>query len=270
MTRILKYIVTYLTVFIAIIYFIYITFVSNTGSRSESMILSLLILIATTFVLDQLEDDRKWKEMAERIGKEINSVAEFQIMEFDNTVDWVKKIKDLTSVGKHSFDSAALDKATRSKSKPQYSSIFGYLEECSRNENIQFRHILRVRKNNLINLLNRMSAGNSKKNSFFAYYELPSEFSFPTFGVIDNKYVVTRSPYEQGETPRYFIIDNEQITHYFVNYFSDLWRNSIQIDKVSLIQSLYDKYKTEYTRAEQVEIEAKIKKLKSEGIIRDI
>ena len=32
----------------------------------------------------------------------------------------------------------------------------------------------------------------------------------------------------------------------------------------------YDKYKTEYTRAEQVEIEAKIKKLKSEGIIRDI
>ena len=269
MTKYLKYIVTYITVILAIIYFAYVTFF-NRCDIYEYMILSLLILIATTFVLDQLEDDRKWKEMEKRIGTELESVCDCKILVFNNTVEWVKKIKDLTAEGKHSFDSAALDKATRSKSKPQYSSIFDYLEDCSKDERIQFRHILRVRKNNLINLINRMSAGSSKKNSFFAFYELPTRFSFPTFGVIDNKYIVTRSPYEQGEMPHYLIIDNEQISAYFVNYFSDLWRNSIKINKVTLLQKLYEKYKAEYTSTEKLEIENKIRRLKAEGIIRDI
>lgn len=266
MIRVFKFIITYITALVAIGYFIYIT-ISNEYELYEFMILSLLILIATTFAIDQLEDDRKWKEMEIKLIRDVRSFSNCQILEFNNTVDWVKKIKELTATGEHTFDSAALDKATRSKSKPQYSSIYGYLEMCSKTDRIMFRHILRVRKNNLINLLNRMNAGCSKKNSYFAYYELPTSFSFPTFGVIDNKYVVTRSPYERGETPRYFIIDNEQIAFFFVNYFSDLWRNSTQIKTVSIVQSLYDKHKSSYSEAERTEIESKIDNLKAEGII---
>lgn len=269
LTKIFKYIVSYLTVIIAIGYFIYITF-NNTEDIYSYMILSLLILIATSFVLDMMDEERKWKNIEKQMLSRIASVSDCRIQIFNNTKEWVDAINALTESGNHSFDSAALDKATRSKAKPQYTSIWGYLEKCSREDRILFRHILRVRKNNFENLLNRMLAGGANRNSYFAYYKLPPNFSFPTFGIIDNQYVVTRSPYQQGETPCYMIIDNEYISNYFIKYFEDLWNQSHKVDKVSVISTLYRNFKSEYDETQQQKLKDKINKIAKEGIIDDI
>lgn len=195
--NIIRNVITYITVFIAIGYVIYLTFNSDKCTTNEYMILLLLTLIATTFVLELLDDERKWKEIKKDVHTEISAVSNSVIWKYEKTSDWVAKIKDLMSGGFHTFDSAALDKATRSKAKPQYSSIWGLLNDCSADSNITFRHVLRIRKNNLERLLKRISEGSAQKNSYFSVYELPSEFSFPTFGIIDSRYICTRSPYEQ-------------------------------------------------------------------------
>lgn len=267
--KILRNIIAYVTVAIAIGYTIYITFFDQCNTY-EYMILSLLILIATTFVLEMLDDKRKWKEVEENLKRDISAITNCKILVYDNTKDWVDKIQELTKEGTHSFDSAALDKTTRSKAKTQYSSIWGYLNTCSREDRIQFRHILRIRKNNLKNLLERIIAGSAQKNSYFAYYELPSNFSFPTFGVIDKQYVVTRSPYQQGEEPCYMIIDNQLITNYFIKYFEDLWRESNKIENISVLNALFAKFENEYSEKEKRDLEGKIHIIAKDGIMDDI
>lgn len=266
--NIFRNIITYITVLVAIGYLVYLSFNSNKCTTNEYMILMLLTLIATTFVLEMLDDERKWKNIQIELYKEITGISDCYILKYDNTIDWVNKMKEIMADGTHSFDSAALDKTTRSKSKSHYSSIWEFLNECSSSSQIIFRHILRVRHNNFENLLDRIISGNAKKNSYFAYYELPSSFSFPTFGVIDNRYICARSPYQQGETPCYLIIDNECISTFFVNYFGDLWRESKKVEKIETITNLLNKF--DYSKNEKKVLQEKINKIKKDGIIDDI
>lgn len=267
LVKVFKNIIAYLTVVIAIGYFVYLEF-TNSCSTYDYMILSLLILIATSFMLEMLDDENKWKNYEKRMKNEISSVSDCRIITFDNTSDWVEKIRELMKDGSHTLDSAALDKTTRSKAKKQYSSIFDLLNDCSRDSNIRFRHILRVRHNNFNNLLSRISAGSASKNSYFAYYELPQQFSFPTFGIIDNRYVITRSPYVEGETPQYLIIDNDTICSFFVKYFDDLWRESTRITSAKMLEVLAQRL--EFSEDEMKEISRRISEIDRQGIIDDI
>ena len=269
LSKILKYIVSFITVLIAIGYFVYISIDGNC-ELYEYMILSLLILISTTFVIEIIDEERKWKEVEKNLQKDILSISECQIMTFDNTKDWVDEMYRLTKKGNHTFDSAALDSATRSKKKTQYSSIWGFLNVCSKEKRISFRHILRIRKNNFNNLLDRIIAGSAEKNSYFAYYKLPKSFSFPTFGIIDERYIVTRSPYQEGEPPCYLIIENTQISRFFIRYFEELWRSSIRVDTISVLRELYKEFENEYTKKEKKRFDNKMTKIDKEGIMDDI
>lgn len=267
--KILKNIISCITVIIAIGYLIYSICV-NSNNFYETMILSLLILISTTFILEGLDEKRKWENIDKDIMKRISSISNCQISTYDNTKDWVDEMINLTKEGTHTFYSAALDNTTRSKSKPQYSSIWGYLNKCSREERIIFRHILRIRKNNLRNLLDRIAAGSAKKNSYFAYYELPSGFSFPAFGIIDEKYIATRSPYQQGASPCYMIIDNGLIAQYFVQYFDELWNKSNKIESVTTLRAFLTRFESEYSSEEIKYCQDRIDEIEKEGIIDDI
>ena len=267
--KILKNIISSITVIVAIGYFVY-SIIVNANSLYEYMILSLLILIATTFIIEGLDEKRKWKSIDNDIVTRISSISDCQIYTYNNTKEWVQKIIELTKEGSHSFDSAALDSATRSKAKPHYSSIWNYLNMCSKEKRITFRHILRVRNNNFLNLLYRIHSGNSKNNSYFAYYELPNSFSFPTFGVIDGRYIATRSPYQQGVTPCYMIIDNTKISKFFIDYFEDLWNSSNKLEKVSQLKDIYEKFESGYTEEEKKNCLELIKKIEKEGIVDDI
>lgn len=269
LVKVLKNIVSYSTVIVAIGYLIFSVFYTE-NSLYDNMILSLLILIATTFVLENIDEKRKWRKVEKNIAENISSITGCQILTFTNTKDWVNKMIELTKDGNHTFDSAALDKTTRSKAKVQYLSIWEYLNKCSREERIVFRHILRIRQNNFKNLLDRIVSGNAKKNSYFAYYELPSNFSFPTFGIIDERYIATRSPYQQGELPCYMIIDNALIAKFFVNYFNDLWKESHKVENVIILKEFLVKFGHEYSPELKEYCQKMIDKIEKEGIIDDI
>lgn len=267
--KILKKIVSYVTVIISIGYLVYIT-IHASADIYQMMILSLLILIATTFILDNMEDDKKWKDVEKKLKDAILTVSPSQIQVFENSADWVEAMDIIIRNGNHIVDTASLDAETRSKALGQRTQIWEHITDCCKNSNINFRHIVRVRKNNFNNLLERLIAGNSKQHTYFAYYELPQDFSFPTFGIIDNRYVSTRSPYHEGEIPRYIIIENEEVVTYFNRYFRELWDNGKNIRKIEDVENIYSLFENEFSTDEKKEIALKIKKIKNKGIVDDV
>ena len=172
--------------------------------------------ILKAHILDNMDEDQKWRNIENDLKNIVSEISPTQIRFFDNSSDWVDAMELLVKNGKHTVDTASLDSSTRTKSPNSRSRIWNHITDCCKNENIKFRHIVRVRKNNYSNLLDRLLAGSEKENSFYAYYELPQTFSFPTFGIIDDRFISTRSPYSEGETPRYYIIENKEIAYYYI------------------------------------------------------
>lgn len=266
--KILKFIVEVLTVITAIIYIIYQAIFSQL-SLYDGMIMALLCLIALSAVLEDLDSDRKWRQVKNDLSNEISSVSKCRIKVFSSSSDWVSEMKKLTSEGNHAQDTASLDSTTRSKSERAHNAIWAYINECCADEKTIFRHIVRIRSNNFENLIDRIVSGNANNNSFFRYYNLDSNFSFPTFGIIDNKYVATRSPYQEGEVPQYMIIESEQIVNYFSKYYENLWANAAKID-ISTLNQFYSLYKSSYDDDTKKRIENKINTISRRGIKHDI
>ena len=265
----LKFIFEIITVITAIIYTVYQGMTSQL-SIYETMIMALLCLIASSAVLKDLDDDRQWEKVKKDLSKELSSVTSCRIRIFHNSSEWVAAMKELTKEGNHVQDTASLDAATRSKAKKNHNDIWQYINECCKDEKTTYRHIVRIRKNNFENILDRILSGSASCNSYFAFYDLDPTFSFPTFGIIDSKYVSTRSPYKEGEKPNYMIIENEKLVEYYSRYFSELWLNSRKIDSVHILEEYYEKFKTEYDEKEKASIENKIKLIRKQGIIDDI
>lgn len=267
--KVLKLIVEIITVVTAIVYTIY-QGISSELTMHETMIMALLCVIALSAVLKELDDDRKWDKVAKDLSQELSTVSYCRIRVFNNSSEWVEAMKELTKKGNHVQDTASLDSETRSKAKRNHNDIWNYINQCCKDEKTVFRHIVRIRKNNFENLLDRILSGNAKSNSFFAFYNLDPSFSFPTFGIIDGKYISTRSPYQEGEEPRYMIIESEDLVKYYSRYFSELWQNATIINSVTILDSFYTKFKSEYNESEIKSIEEKIKQIRKQGIIDDI
>lgn len=267
--KILKFIVEIATVITAIIYTI-VQNLSYGANMYETMIMGLLCLIATSSILEDLDGDRKWKDIRQNLSEEISSIVPCRIITYSNSIDWIMAMKELTKNGKHTQDTASLDSSTRSKAKKNHDAIWNYINECCKDCNTTYRHIVRIRKNNFDNLLNRILSGSANKNTYFAYYELDTTFSFPTFGIIDNRYVSTRSPYKEGEQPCYMIIESKQLVEYYNRYFLELWTNAKKIDSVQILENLFNLLKDQYSDEENISLQEKINRIKREGIIDDI
>lgn len=266
--KVLKFIVEIITVITAIIYLVYQGLSSQIPTH-DVMIMALLCLIALSAVLKDLDSDRNWNRIKKDLRNEISSISQCSIKVFSSSSDWVSAMKDLTSEGSHSHDTASLDSTTRSKAQKDHNAVWTYINECCADEKTKYRHIVRIRSNNFENLLNRIISGNADKNSYFRFYDLDPNFSFPTFGIIDNKYVATRSPYQEGELPQYLIIESEQIVSYYRNYYNNLWANAAIID-ISILNNKFAGFKLAYDDETQKRIEKKLEIIKKRGIKNDI
>lgn len=269
MYKILKNIIAASTVIVAIIYLVYSIFNSSVDMY-EGMILSLLILIATTTILEGLDEERKWKDVKRTLKEDISNIADCQIQVFSSASEWVLAMEEIIKEGHHTIDTASLDSGTRSKPQGQHSKVWQHINRCCSNEKIKFRHIIRVRANNLNNLLDRILSGSASKDSYFAFFQLDEKFSFPTFGIIDNRYLSTRSPYQAGETPAYYIIENEKLVSHYSRYFSDLWVNSKKIESVTILKEFMKQFEDLYSEEMKKTLNKKIEKIQQEGIIDDI
>lgn len=269
MYKILKNLIAASTVIVAFIYLVYSAFNSSVDMY-EGMILSLLILIATTTILESLDEERKWKNIERTFKNSISNIADCQIQTFSSTSDWVSAMDEIIKDGHHTVDTASLDSGTRSKSQGQHSKVWQHINKCCSNENITFRHIVRVRANNLNNLLDRILSGSASKDSYFSFFQLDEKFSFPTFGIIDNRYISTRSPYQAGETPAYYIIESKELVSYYSRYFNDLWSNSQKIESVATLKKFMKQFDAYYSEDMKKTLNEKINKIKRAGIIDDI
>lgn len=269
MYKILKNLIAASTVIVAFIYLMYSAFNSSVDMY-EGMILSLLIMIATTTILEGLDEERKWKNVERTLKEGMSNIADCQIQVFSSTSEWVSAMEEIIKDGYHTIDTASLDSGTRSKPKGQHSKVWQHINDCCSNEKIKFRHIIRVRANNFNNLLDRIISGSASKDSYFAYFQLDEKFSFPTFGIIDNRYVSTRSPYQAGETPAYYIIESEELVSYYSHYFSDLWVHSNKIESVTILKEFMKQFENQYSEDMKKTLNKKIDKIKQEGIIDDI
>ena len=197
------------------------------GVDYDRMILALLILIATSFLLEYLGSDRKWKKLQKEITKQIDKISQCQIECYENSEEWIERLKlIINEEGRHTVDTAALDAATRSKMKSKHDKLWDFFLELSHDPNIKFRHLVRMRKNLFENLLDRIISGNAMQDSYYAYFDLPQEFSFAAFEIIDDTYVAIRSPYQEGETPKYLLIKNKEMTALFISWYDNLWKFS--------------------------------------------
>jgi len=269
MYKVLKNIVASATVLTGVAFTIY-RFFSGGSSSYENMILSLLILISTTYLLENIDNNNKWKKMNEDIKNIVHNIAECKISVFENSNDWIDAMDKIIENGKHSVDTVSLDSSTRTKVKRKHDKIWNHIKGLAENPNIKFRHVIRVRKNNYENLLDRIISGNSKNDSYYAYYFLPEKLPFATFGIIDNKYISSRSPYENGETPRYLIIESKELSDYYISWFNHLWIDSNKITSSKCLNEIYENFSDEFSEPERVRIEEKIAIIDSNGIMEDI
>lgn len=263
--KILKTLVSSITIIVAFVYAI-INGVNGTLPKSEGMILSLLILISTTFLVNSLGEDKKWSE----IKKSIQETTGCQIIEFSSSYDWAVYMDSMIKSGQHTVDTASLDSTVRSKAPRSHERTWQHLNNLAKKSNVKFRHIIRVRKNNFENLLQRIICGSAKQNSFYAYYLLPQNFSFSTFGIIDNRYVSVRAPYKEGEQAKYIIVDNVQIAQLFSKWFEDLWANSEHISSIDKLNSLKGGFANEFTQEEAATISKLLDEITKKEIMADI
>lgn len=266
----LKKFVVAATIILAIIFSIYCFFAKSIPPYEE-MILILLIFISTNFLLEHFGESIKWEKIEHKLTKEIERISECQIECYDNSSEWVERLNMLIRNGKHTIDTAALDSSTRSKMKMKHDKIWNLFLDVSKNPDIKFRHLVRIRKNLFENLLDRILHGNAGKDSYYAYYDLPSEFPFAAFEIIDDTYIAIRSPYLEGETPKYLIIKNKDISRLFIDWYDNLWKSSHKITSAETLISLYnDRFKSEFNDETRIRIEEKLKDIKEKGIIDDI
>lgn len=268
MYSVFKKIISSVTIIVAIIFSVYRAFVKPLDSY-ENMILSLLILITTSFLLETFDEKNKWKKV-DNINKIVSKLKDFQVTVYENSDDWVNAMNEILKSGKHVVDTASIDSATRTKVRNRNKKLWEHVNYLCENPNIKCRLIMRIRKNNYENLLNRIISGSSKCDSYFSYYFLPPELPFATFGIIDNKYVCTRSPYKEGEIPKYIIFENNDLVNYFNSWFNQLWYNAKKITSMNNLDEIYDVFSDEFTAEEKESIQKKHLKIQKEGIMDDI
>ena len=297
--------ITGITIVIALVFFVISAF-QKTLNLYEWMILTLLIAIATSLLAEHYADNYNHKDGIEEINKKlasiqdsienkvdnrvellenklntksdsinnrIDSIADCEIERFDSTVKLVERIEQLLSDNTriHSFDSVALDASTRSKAKSQHSRMWQLFLAASGSSNVKFTHLVRMRSNLFENLLDRISQGGSHTDSYFAYFNLPQEFSFAAYEIIDDTYVAIRSPYQSGEKPRYLLIKNIEIVKLFKNWHNHLWEKSTKITKVEQLYDIYNKeFKSQYDEETQKRLKGKLDKIQKNGVMDDI
>lgn len=282
--KILKVIISFATI-IAAVFFSVRTYVFKniTDVSYNQMSLALLICIAFTGVVESLGQDtflsKIQKQNTDEIGKKLNTfntllenkidtISDCQTFEFNSSYAWAEFMDKMISEGDHCIDTASLDSSVRSKKEEDHKRIWEHILNAAKNPRINFRHVVRIRKNNYFNLLERISTGSIKEKSYYSYYELPQEFSFTTFGIIDNQYVSLRSPYEEGMAPKYYIIKNKYVADIFSKWFDNLWLHSNKIETIDDLDIITKKYT--FTDEELKIINSKIEVIRRKGLIPDI
>lgn len=246
----LNFVVKLTAIVMAIVYSIY-TGIWAPRNLYEYMIISLLVIIATNSLLDQISFYEKFNDFINSYNDEKGNGKD-RVYSFDNSDACANMLNSRITSGIHCIDVVSLDQKTRTQKKvPKKHLVMNMLDMAADNIDIRLRYIYVPGEKNFLRILNRINKGNCN-NSFFSYIDNKSPFPFASFIIIDNNILMTRSPYEPSNASEYLVLENDDILKFYKNWFNTLWAHSIKIDSKKSLEELYENYKDILVNEEKI------------------
>lgn len=226
-----KYAMSIVTILAGIIVIILTQLNILSQSLQTSMILTLLVLLATSNLIeDKLEKEKLNSRINQILSLLISSGDHFEIITFDNNTSLVEYLIKRSLEASKSIDQASIDyrRTTYNESRMKYDKVRDKI--ISQNK-IKFRYIGMLHTERRLELAKKFIIDLSGMTNFYAAYYTKVEKELPllNFVVFDKQEVLTRYPFEYGEDTKYIVIKNQQVANLFLGYFNSLWNGAIKI-----------------------------------------
>lgn len=239
MLKILRYLLSSASLLAAIIFSIYSAFVSPLDLY-QYMILILLILIASTFLLNAESEKVTNKKLNKAIEKIISAIPPSSIY-VHNDVD-VSTVKALQNIEADvtQIDMVAIDVGTRTPQRKRSGKINNIVDTFIKSPNINFRYVIKLNQDNFVrNIMRIKKHGGADKKNFISYLQFDEDIPLVSFIIVNSKVVLTRSPYRPGDRGNYLAIENETLVQYFQDWFKMLIDSSTSMSSNESIKKAY-------------------------------
>lgn len=245
-----RHFVVIFTVLCSIVASVVINFISEV-TLAENMIITLLVLLITSFIFDITLNMDKVEKTVDEYGRHIYPST---VLDFDAVDKCAIEVTKLIRSGKHRVDFVSLDEKIRTSAPQKTRPMFRLLDKLVSSENIKLRYITTIKAENYQTILNFIiKSRSSQKESFYAF--CVNTVPFASFYLIDKKYLVIRTPYNSTVEKHYCIIEDKTICALFISWFEMLWQSSHVINKDSDIDEIFEKCKEGFTSADLIEIQ---------------
>lgn len=239
MLKVLRYLLSSVSLLTAIIFSIYSAFISPI-ELYQYMILILLILIASTFLLNAELEKVTNKKLNKAIEKMLSAIPHSSIYVY-NDVD-VSTVKALQNIEEDvtQIDMVAIDIGTRTPQHKRSGKINNIVDTFIKSSKINFRYVIKLNQDNFVrNVLRIKKYGGADKKNFISYLQFDEDIPLVSFIIVNNKVVLTRSPYKTGDKGNYLAIENETLVQYFQDWFNMLADSSASLTSNESIRKAY-------------------------------
>ncbi len=256
----LRKVVPYSTVIAAVIYEV-VSIFQGTNSLYENFILTLLILITTTFILNDMHMSDKVEKCLGRVGGIIDSSS---IQTFPSVDLCAKEIKNLVSSGSHKVDFVSIDTVIRTGNKKKSNAMHDTVKHLFSEKSIHLLYLTYLRAETVDKFIRNINVGNLRdNNNTYGYIDCEGMIPFATFLIIDDKIVITRSPYEDGTQSDYILIRNSTMVNYYKDWTRMIWRSAKHIESMPDIEEMYNIHKSDLTDQQKADIDTHLKEIKN-------
>ena len=257
--KVLKIIVSFSTVIAAIIYGIFMVF-QGTTDLYQYMILSLLILIASTFLIMDIQYSNKFEVFFEKFDQLIDTSS---VQCFKSVDLCAKEIYHLVKNGEHIVDFVTIDTKIRTANKKKSKLMHKTIQSLFKSNNIKLTYITMFREETAGRFIENIDIGNlHNNNNVYAYFDSDNAIPFATFLVIDNKIVITRTPYTEGQDAAYIIIRNKLLAKHYKDWMLIIWESAKKVETADDINAIYFKIKDNLTEGQKSNLEKHIDNIK--------
>lgn len=221
--------------------------IDQIGSISElaiqRSILALLLLLATSELVERKRKLNKISEQVERLPIEISETLEgVHVRTFSRADEAQKHFAKAINAAQISICQASID-IRRSRRTEQSDKLDACRDKKIKRDIIKYRYVASL------NDTRRLETGKSyildqSLSKFYAKYYISKPPSIPlmNFTIIDDSEVLIRCPYDHGQDPIYLAIINTEITQLFLSYFEVLWKEAKELRNKKDFDEILDIY----------------------------
>ncbi len=226
--------------------------VIETISVFEGIICGLITLLIITFVFDF---DRYLEKIVKSQELQLNQLKHSAVYDFDSVDKCAIKVGELIQSGEnHTVDFVSLDTKIRTQVKDARRPMYKLLDDFVSKKNIKLRYLTTISAKNFETIAQFIKKSQKKGNdSNFAL--CVSTIPFASFYIIDNMYLVIRTPYDTSTPKHYCIVENEVMIRVYQSWFDMLWKASEIIDNKEVIDKVYSQIKSDISEADASRME---------------